>query len=369
MRRCPKILAEAQIMTITLMRCICFAMVFSLADCGAGTSPNIAQSLPNTQPTQPTTASVHFQLALPSANSSSVQRGPAFVSPSTRSLAIAVGPSGGSPGAPVVVNCASSCGGSIDAPAGADLFSVKLYDAQNAGGNLLSTAAIAQTVVLNQTNTIAMAANGVVAAFSVALGTAAAGTPGAVTVTLNALDPDGNTIVGPGSYVDAAGNPVSIALSDSDTSGATALSSATVSQPAAIALNYTGLAIAPATITASAAGFPNRTASFAPALSPILMTENNFPDPSFGVTLSGLTSTAMFTVTEAGWTEAPFNRIMSITPGTGCGNIGTITQSGTMYTATAVSTPITGSCTALTLHDGAGRSQDITLSFFGAVPS
>jgi hypothetical protein len=351
-------------------------MMFSLADCGAGTSPNIAQPLPNTQPSpqsttpsQTTITSVHFQLVLPGANSSSVRRGPAFVSPSTRSLAIAVGPSGGIPGAPVVVNCASSCRGSIDAPLGADLFSVKLYDAQNAGGNLLSTAAIAQTVVLNQTNTIAMAANGVVASFSVALGAATAGTPDVVTVTFNALDADGNTIVGPGSYVDAAGNPVTITLTDSDTSGATALSGTSVSQPAAIALNYTGLAIAPATITASAAGFPNRTALFAPALGPILMTEGNFPDPSFGVTLSGLTSTAMFTVTEAGWTEAPFNQTMSVTPGTGCGAIGTIAQSGTTYTATAASTPVAGTCTALTLHDGAGRSQDITLTYFGAVPS
>ncbi len=134
-------------------------------------------------------------------------------------------------------------------------------------------------------------------------------------------------------------------------------------------MNYTGLAIAPATITASAAGFPNSTASFAPAFGPILMTENNTLDPSFSVLLTAHIPTAMFTVTEAGWTEAPFNQMMSVTPGTGCGAIGTIAQSGTTYTATVASVPQVGMCTALTLHDGAGRSQDITLNYSGAIPS
>jgi hypothetical protein len=359
-------------MKVMYMRFVCLAMLCWLAGCGGGTSTNGAQPLPNTQPSPPTTTSVHFQLAIPGANSSSLRRGPAFVSPATRSLAIAVGPSAGSLGAPLVVDCASSCSGSIDAPLGPDLFSVKLYDAPNGGGNLLSTAGIAQTVVMNQTNTIAMVTNGVVAAFALAVGTAAAGTPGAVTVTVNALDSDGNTIAGPGSYVDADGNPVTITLTDSDTSGATALSGATVSRPAVITLNYTGLAIAPATIAASAAGFPNRTVSFAPVLSPIVMMMNNTPNPAFNVVLASPTgprSTVRFTVTEAGWTEAPFNQTMSLTQGTGCGNIGTITQSGSMYTATVASMPLIGTCTALTLHDGVGRSQDITLSYTFAAPS
>jgi hypothetical protein len=167
-------------------------------------------------------------------------------------------------------------------------------------------------------------------------------------------------------------DPVSITLTDSDTSGATTLSGASVSRPAAITLNYTGLAIAPATITARATGLPNATATFAPALSPIVMMMNNTLNPSFGVVLSapnGPRSTAMFTVTEAGWTEAPFNRPMSVTRGTGCSTIGAIAQSGTTYTASVASTPFTGTCTALTLHDGVGRSQDITLSYTGAVPS
>jgi len=48
------------------------------------------------------------------------------------------------------VNCTTVCTGQIVAAVGSDTFTVSLYDAQNAVGNLLSTGTLTQTIVQNQ---------------------------------------------------------------------------------------------------------------------------------------------------------------------------------------------------------------------------
>jgi hypothetical protein len=142
------------------------------------------------------------------------------------------------------------------APIGSDTFTVKLYDGLSGSGNLLSTGSLTQTIAY-QNNTVSVTFNGVVAALTVALNptSVTVGTSTTVAVTVNALDADGNTIVGPGVYVDASGVALTVNLADSDVSGATHLSQSSLTQPTSgITLSYNGASIANPTISATATG-------------------------------------------------------------------------------------------------------------------
>jgi hypothetical protein len=69
-----------------------------------------------------------------------------------------------------------------------------------------------------------------------------AGASASIPVTVTALDAAGKTIIGPGNYLDANGNALTIALSTSDTSKTT-LSPTSVTSPAqSVALMYNGMA-------------------------------------------------------------------------------------------------------------------------------
>jgi streptogramin lyase len=71
-----------------------------------------------------------------------------------------------------------------------------------------------------------------------------AGASSTVNLIVNALDPDGNTIIGPGSYVNSSGTALTLNLADSDTSGATNLSQTTVTAPTTgITLSYNGTSL------------------------------------------------------------------------------------------------------------------------------
>jgi hypothetical protein len=209
---------------------------------------------------------VTFAITVPLRTSAN-RRSPRYVSASTQSASVTVAPSGGSPGTPVVVNCTTTCTGQIAAPVGSDTFTMKLFDAQNASGNLLSTGTLTQTIVIDQANSVNVTFNGVVASLSVALSPSAvtSGGPTTVAVSFAALDAAKNAIVGPGVYVDANGNPVTVQLADSDTSGATKLSATTFSEPptAPITLSYNGAPTANPVITASAAAVPSAAATLA----------------------------------------------------------------------------------------------------------
>jgi CubicO group peptidase (beta-lactamase class C family) len=204
----------------------------------------------------PQSVPVQFQITVPRA--SSFARRPAYISAATESASITVTPSGGT----TVVNCtnAGSCSGTIAAPVGVDTFSVNLYDAQNAGGNLLSTGTVTQTIAAYQGNTVFITFNGVVASLSISLNptSVTVGTPdtgtNAISVTVNAIDADGNIIVGPGNYANVSGSQVTLSLSDSDASGHTSLSQTSLTQPTSgITLSYDGTSISsPVTISLSA---------------------------------------------------------------------------------------------------------------------
>jgi len=240
-------------------RTLAFALAAALiAGCGGGTTPKVASQQPAPQASSPAqkapqTVSVAFSIVIPTPAPASAHR-PAYVSSSTKSASIAVGTN-----AAVSVNCTTVCSGTVNAPVGSDLFTVKLYDATNGGGNLLSTGSLTQTIVAGQANSVNVTFNGVIASLGISLPTVTPGTAGSVTVSVNAFDADENAIIGSGSYVDASGNPVTVTLADSDTSGNSSLSQTTLTAPPAspITLNYTANFDANPAITVSASGVPS----------------------------------------------------------------------------------------------------------------
>ncbi len=268
------------------------ACAVTLAACGGGSGssiPTVTQPAAPSGPTTQQSVPVHFTIVVPTP-APSTGRAPAYVSPSTQSVALGVTPQSGGTATNATVNCTTTCSGTINAPVGSDTFSANLYDAQNASGNLLSTGSLTQTIVANQANTVNATFNGVVKSIAVSLATThvTPGTAGSVGVTLKALDADGNTIVGPGSYVNASGTPLTITLADSDASGHSSLSQTSVTAPTTgITLNYDASFAANPTITASASGL---TSSVTPAIT--------FPTPTLTNMGTWSAATSQGTITE-----------------------------------------------------------------------
>jgi hypothetical protein len=215
-------------MTMLLRLSGLLAFVLAAAGCGggSGTTPGGPAPAPTTAPKPPAeTASVTFSIAVPS-RVMSVQRQPRYVSPGTATVQVAV--NGGAPqsfsvsgGTPCSSTTQPPSSGtcvvaSVQAPPGNDTFTVTLLDG---AGRTLSAGTVQQTIVANQTNTVNITFDGVVAALRVSLTNAApaAGSPARIGVVLTPLDAAGYTIVG------AAGALPSVTLTDGDTSGATGL--------------------------------------------------------------------------------------------------------------------------------------------------
>lgn len=239
-----------------------------IAGCGGGgrTTPPTAAAIagPKGQ-----LARASITVVVPAPRPASRGRRPAYVSSSTQSMTVAV-----NGGAPVAMNLTPSSPGcvpgpttctlGVDAPVGTDTFAVRLYDAAGGTGNVLSSATVQQTIVLNAGNVVRLTLDGVVQAISIAQQgggavTFAAGTARSFAIALTARDAKGNTIVGPGAYLDASGAPLSIAISlreSGSTSSTFALSSTTVTGPSdsTIRMTYNGKSVDDALLSARGAG-------------------------------------------------------------------------------------------------------------------
>ena len=171
-----------------------------LAGCGGGV-PHGAKSAP--PPASVKTASVAFHIE-PTKAPASGKRRTKYVSYGTQSVSIEVS-SPGLPTTTTVIVCEyyGTCKGNVDAPVATDTFSLKLYDDQAAHGNLLSSGSVTQTIVAEQANTVNITFDGIVAhasALTFADPTPLIGAPLTTTVTVNAVDAAGFTIIGPGNY-------------------------------------------------------------------------------------------------------------------------------------------------------------------------
>jgi hypothetical protein len=264
--------------------------------------------------------------------------------------------------------CTSGC--AVNGPAvppGTDNFTITTYDAAGATGSQLSVKTQSFTVTAGQANPLSITLLGIPKTFtisSVPSGTAGTAFGSAATLGLAVKDADGNTITGTYSQ--------SVTLADSDTSsltratwlilnsGSAASSINSTASTDVIKFNYGGQAIAPATLTASATGATNGTATFTPTLSAIIptLTEIDF------YTSSGTGSTGTFTVSETGWSNSPYNQNFNIVLASGCSTIGALSgsSSATSFTINVAGSPAVGSCLA-TLTDGAGQSATVTLTY------
>lgn len=246
------------------------ALIALLAACGggsAGTGP-----LP-TQPASPSpvqTSNAQFVMHIPAiaaASRGTSAAGPMDFSASTQSVTIALGTQvlQTADVSATSSSCASASGGGrsctigITAPTGNDVFTITAYDQANAKGNAIAQGTVAATISAQPT-TINVAVTGTVRSLAVTLSNEypPVGTAATVNVVVSALDADGNVVLGP--------YPAPVTLQDSDTSGATTLSTTSLADSStAPTLTYTGAApFISATITASLAGVGSASATFAP---------------------------------------------------------------------------------------------------------
>ena len=356
--------------------------ILALCACGGGSqsimAPTTVAASPVAQQTNSALVQPRFTFLPPSA-ASSATRHPHYITANVASVEITLNSVNGaapSTGAPLSVTTnisMASCPCIVygpDVPAGSANFTLAAYDQPNAGGNLIATASPTYTIVAGQANNENVTLNGMPSALSLAVPSATAGTPFASpqSISVTAKDADGNTILG--TYA------VPIAISDSDASGASSIATSGSDNPPAgqllsssdaATIAYSGLAIAPATVTVRANAATGST-SFAPVLQPILVTTayaTPQPNPNFIGIDFHLPSTNAGTITasEVGWTNTPYNKSLAVAVPAGCASIGSVAPaSGTSFTATVSASPVAGTCAA-TLSDGSGQSQPVTLAY------
>lgn len=147
-----------------------------------------------------------------------------------------------------------TCTIAVAAPAATDIFAIKTYNGTGGAGTVLAAATVLQPVSATTVTTIPLTLSGTVAALSVRLGRTSA-TECAPTVTapiyVRAKDSLGNIIV-------SANYGTTITLHDSDGSGATAISTTSLTgSSSSVAMTYNGHKVGRSvTISAAASGLP-----------------------------------------------------------------------------------------------------------------
>ncbi len=210
------------------MKCMVASLFLTSALTACGGAVTVPTRTPPADSNTSKSGLVTLTITVPPSTTRSTGRRPAYVSPGTQSVSVT--PQGGMPQVFAIAanspNCTSSggaltCTFSASLPAGQnEVIAISTYANAAGTGVPLSTGTVTTTVVSGAANAINATLGGVVAAVSVVLNpmSVATGTASSVQVIVNALDPSNNTIVGPDGYVDAGGNPVTIALTDADSS-------------------------------------------------------------------------------------------------------------------------------------------------------
>ena len=156
-----------------------------------------------------------------------------------------------------------ACSATASVPTGTATATVTAYDATGGAagsGNVLSTQTVAVTVTPNTTSTVNFVLNGVVQSLVVSTGLTNPGcaASGTVPLLVQALDPSGNAIIGPGNYSDAGGDPLTVTLTTTDLSGRSTFTNGVLTAPPAAtaqpALNWTGGQIISQNVSATVTG-------------------------------------------------------------------------------------------------------------------
>ncbi len=278
---------------------LCFVVLAAAAFAAcSGTTTIYTTPIPGPTPTmQPTgipTSTVSFNVIVPNVGGSARHR-PNVVVPAT-SLSVAIqldsvnSVATATPATISNLNATTTgceqtstqliCVINVSAPVGSLVYTLTVYGAANGTGPSLGAGNIAVTTTAGATVVAPATLNGTVAKIVVTVGSASLGANISVPVTVQAEDSGGNTVLG--TYT----NP--IALTDSDVSGQTSLSSSAsnvTSGATVVTLAYAGGAMtSPATINASATG-----------ISPANITPGSFSPNQTYPTVNG--STTSFTYT------------------------------------------------------------------------
>jgi hypothetical protein len=358
---------------------------FALAACGGGSSPSGSPALPPA----PRLGQAQFSLVIPAQTSIAGRKRPKYISPATQSVSISVtgespviaNVTPGSPGC-TTSSSGTSCTITVPAPFGQDTFTVTLFSGQNGTGSILASGTVSANIVLGGTvPTISITLNSVVSSVVITLGNPSplVGTATTIPVTVTAKDNTGATIIAPGSYTEA------IQLTDSDTSGHTALSATTVNGPSdVITLSYDGsAAVTSATISAQVTGTitsvtpailtpqlpatptPSPTPTPTPAPTPTATpTPTPTPIPALNVAPAALNFTIANNTQGIGVSESGYTGTFSESDN--CSNIATVSPSGpasangpnATFNVTSVAA---GTCT-VTISDQNGQSVGVTIN-------
>ena len=269
-------------------RILAAVAALALASCsGGGSSPSpsavrTAGPVSTSSPVTPTTpnASARFTITVPNASTatSANKRSPKYISSATQSAIITLVSVNGAAytGTPSSIasnltttnpNCTGSpltCTISAPAVAGTDVFTVVTYDATQTStspatplGHELSRATTSVNVTGGQANTVTtpLVLSGVATSITTSLSPSSVttGDPANVSVIVNVLDADKNIIMG--TYTDTNGNPLTIDLANSGSSGATTLSPTSITNSStSVSLAYNGDQTPGVTITPSVSG-------------------------------------------------------------------------------------------------------------------
>lgn len=294
-----------------------FTGVLALAACSGGSSGFSPAPAPSNKPAA-NFAKASVNILIPARDPALAARSPKYLTPAVQGIEFIVSRQSAPNNTVGYVfyaltaqqsYCTSASSGLIctldlDAPAGADVITVNTYDRpafETPSGqfaNQISTAAIVATIAANQSNTLKFVTSGIVNAVALSLDNPVPPSGTALTqpLRITAVDADDYVIVG--NYAN------SVALSDSDTTGVTALSTASLADSAAAAavtLTYNGSSMATqANITTNAGGFVPFWAGAAdvvPSPSQLVFAHANSAKQT--VTLSGPHSTPPYTLTDA----------------------------------------------------------------------
>ena len=247
---------------------LCAAISTGCGRGGGGGTTTAANPAPQTNASARGTAQFIIKIP-PKPASQSSSRSPQYVSAATQSIAISI--DGATPTVanltPTSPNCSTSgspayttCSVTASVLAGTHSFTLTTYDQLAAVGNKLSTTTLTgQTVTAGVANSFPLTLSGVVAGIVLTLAQPAppTGVSATIPLTVAAQDADGYTILDAANspYVDVNGNPLTITLSSSDTSGATLITPTSVTNSGTnVTVLYSGALIASAVISATASG-------------------------------------------------------------------------------------------------------------------
>uniref|UniRef100_E6Q5W0 Uncharacterized protein n=1 Tax=mine drainage metagenome TaxID=410659 RepID=E6Q5W0_9ZZZZ len=253
------------------------AIAVIVVSCGGGGGSSGSSLVPNAQPPGPAPiGSVKLQLNIPP-KSAATGRAPAYVSPATQSVSVAI--DGGSPTvqnlSPSSPNCSNSgpaypllCTVTLSAGAGAHTVTIDTFDQPNAAGHSLSVNSISVTFVAGQSPNVPVVLAGVPASIAVYPAAPAntmslnpsvgliflAAQSTQAPILVEALDADGNPIVGPGSPT------LQVSVTGASSGSGIAASAVSGTNPNAFTLSSTSTGSATlavvATPTAALAGTP-----------------------------------------------------------------------------------------------------------------